>query len=74
MAKTGETFAVADRVQHAEYGLGKITSVDSRHITIEFDGAGVKKFVTDLVRLTHSDAPTPAKPSRGGRAKAAKPS
>jgi hypothetical protein len=72
MAKTGETFAVADRVQHSEYGLGKITEVNPRHITIEFDEAGVKKFVTDLVRLKRSDAPAPAKPARGGRAKAAK--
>ena len=72
MAKTGEKFAVADRIEHAEYGLGKITGVDSSRTTIEFDGAGVKKFVTGLVQLTHSDAPAPAKPSRGGRPKAVK--
>ena len=72
MAKTGETFAAADRVHHAEYGLGKIKEVDARYITIDFDEVGVKKFVTDLVRLTRSDTPAPAKPSRAGRAKAAK--
>jgi hypothetical protein len=71
MAKTSEAFAVADRVQHTEYGLGKITGVNPRHTTIDFDGVGVKKFVTGIVRLTHSDAPVPAK-ARGGRAKAAK--
>jgi hypothetical protein len=72
MAKTSEAFAVADRVQHSEYGLGKITEVNARHITIEFDEAGVKKFVTEMVRLKKSDAPAPAKPARKSRAKAPK--
>ena len=72
MAKTGEAFAVADRVQHSDYGLGRIKEVDARYTTIDFDDAGVKKFVTDLVRLTRSDTPAPAKPSRASRAKAAK--
>ena len=74
MAKTGDGFAVADRVQHAEYGLGKIKEVDARYTTIEFDEHGVKKFVTDLVRLTRSDTPAPVKASRAraSRAKAAK--
>jgi len=70
MAKSRETFAVTDRIEHSEYGLGRITGVDARHTTIEFDGAGVKKFVTGLVRLEHSDAPAPVKKSRGGRPKA----
>ena len=70
MAKARETFAVTDRIQHSEYGLGKITGVNARHTTIEFDGAGVKKFVTGIVRLEHSDAPAPVKMSRGGRPKA----
>jgi hypothetical protein len=72
MAKTGEAFAVADRVQHAEYGLGKIKAVDARYTTIEFDDHGVKKFVTELVRLTRSDTPAPVKAARASRAKAAK--
>jgi len=71
MAKTGEAFAVGDRVQHTEYGLGKIVEVSDRHTTIEFDEAGVKKFVTDMMRLTRSDAPAAPRPSRS-RAKAAK--
>lgn len=72
MPKTGENFAVADRVQHEEYGHGKITGVNARHTTIDFDSAGVKKFVTGLVRLTRSEAPAPEKPARKSRAKAAK--
>ena len=71
MAKTGEAFAVGDRVQHSEYGLGKIKAADARYTTIEFDEAGLKKFVTDLVRLTRSDSPAPVKATRA-RAKAAK--
>ncbi|HET8946563.1 MAG TPA: hypothetical protein VFQ07_06240 [Candidatus Polarisedimenticolia bacterium] len=72
MAKTSEAFAVADRVEHAEYGLGRITAVNPLHTTVEFDAAGVKKFVTSLVRLKRSDVPAPAKPARGSRAKAAR--
>jgi hypothetical protein len=73
MAKTGDGFAVSDRVQHSEYGLGKITQIDARYTIIDFDEAGVKKFVTDLVRLTRSDAPAPVKPARArAKAKAAK--
>lgn len=72
MAKTSEAFAVADRVQHAQYGLGRITEVNARYTTIEFDEAGVKKFITDMVRLKRSEAPAPEKPARKSRAKAAK--
>lgn len=72
MAKTGDTFAVADRVHHSEYGLGSITGVNPSRTTIEFDGAGVKKFVTGIVRLTHCDTPAPVKPARRGRPKATK--
>lgn len=72
MAKTGEAFAVADRVLHSEYGLGKIIALDARYATIDFDEAGVKKFVRDLVQLTRSDTPAPTKPSRASRAKAAR--
>jgi hypothetical protein len=72
MAKTNDGFAVADRVQHAQYGLGKITEVNARYVTIEFDEAGVKKFIADMVRLKRSDTPAPEKPARKSRAKAAK--
>jgi hypothetical protein len=67
-----ETFAVDDRVSHAEHGLGKIIEVNSRITTISFDTAGVKKFLTVLMRLERSDSPNPPKPSRAGKKKAAK--
>jgi len=63
LSKT-ETFAVNDRVSHAEHGLGKITEVNSRSRTISFDTAGVRKFLTAMIRLERSDSPNPPKPSR----------
>ena len=63
MTKT-ETFVVNDRVSHAEHGLGKITEVNARFTTISFDTAGVRKFLTAIIRLEHSDSPNPPKPSR----------
>jgi hypothetical protein len=72
MSKGTETFAVNDRVNHSEYGLGKISEVNPRHTTIIFDQAGIKKFVSSMVRLERSDAPAPAKPSRARKPKAAK--
>ena len=79
MSKGTETFAVNDRISHSEHGLGKITEVNPRHTTISFDQAGIRKFVTSMVRLERSDAPAPPKASRAraakatGAAKAAKP-
>jgi hypothetical protein len=56
-----ETFAVDDRVNHAEHGLGKIIEVNARMTTISFDTAGVRKFLTALMRLERSDSPNPTK-------------
>ena len=64
-----ETFAVNDRVSHAEHGLGKIIEVNARITTISFDTAGVRKFITSLVQLERSDSPNPARPSRARKKK-----
>jgi hypothetical protein len=66
-----ETFAVNDRVSHSEHGLGKITEVNSRVTTISFDTAGVRKFLTAMIRLERSDSPNPPNPTRA-KAKTAK--
>jgi hypothetical protein len=71
LSKGTETFAVNDRVNHSGYGLGKITEVNPRHTTISFDLAGIRKFVTSMVRLERSDAPAPPKASRAKAAKTA---
>ena len=70
LSKT-ETFAVNDRVSHSEHGLGKITEVNARVTTISFDTAGVRKFLSAMVRLERSDSPNPPKASRA-RAKTPK--
>ena len=71
LTKASVSFAVDDRVNHAEHGLGKITAIDDRYTTISFDQAGVRKFLKDVVRLERSDVPAPPKP-KASRAKAAK--
>jgi hypothetical protein len=66
-----ETFAVNDRVSHSDYGLGKIIEMDGRITTINFDTAGVRKFLTAMMRLERSDSPNPPNPARA-RSKTAK--
>ncbi len=63
--------SAAQRVHHAKYGLGIVTSVDSSYTTIEFDEHGTKKFITSIVQLDASDAPPPPR-RRGSRARAKK--
>jgi len=52
-------FAVSQRITHSVYGAGTITSLDDRHVVIEFDEGGRKKFVTSIVQLEHSETPAP---------------
>jgi hypothetical protein len=63
-------FQTNDRVSHTRFGPGVVIDVDARYTIIEFDDAGVRKFVTALVQLERSDLPVPVKPSpqRGRRA------
>lgn len=70
MTKAGSSFSVNDRITHSVYGLGTIKELDERHTVIVFDEAGTKKFVTSMVQLEESSAPTPVKPARA-RKKAA---
>jgi hypothetical protein len=64
MAKSSSAFSANDRVTHAVFGLGTISGVDDRYMTIVFDEKGTRKFVTSLVQLGHSDAPAPARSAR----------
>lgn len=72
MTKAAKVFSVNDRVSHSVYGLGTISDVNERHTTIVFDAHGVKKFLTDVVRLEHSSTPAPPRPAPGKKTKAAK--
>lgn len=51
------------RVAHTRFGPGVVIDADARYTIIEFDEAGVRKFVTDLVRLERSELPVPIKPA-----------
>jgi hypothetical protein len=57
-------FSPKDRVNHSVFGSGTIVAINERLTTIDFDGVGTKKFMTNLVKLAPSDTPAPAKPVR----------
>jgi hypothetical protein len=56
--------SAGDRVAHAQYGDGTVSSVNEYHTVIEFDAHGVRTFVSPRVVLTHSTTPAPEKPKR----------
>ena len=60
--------AKGDRVVQPTYGPGTVTEANERRTTIDFDAHGVRIFATELVRLSPTDEPAPAR--RKGRAKA----
>jgi hypothetical protein len=60
------------RVIQANYGAGTVTSSDERYTVIEFDEHGRRVFLTDMVTLSKTDDPAPARPAREKRKKAAK--
>jgi hypothetical protein len=65
------SFRKDDRVSHAGFGPGVVIDVDARYTIIEFDEAGVRKFVSTLVQLERCKLPLPVKPVpvRRGRRK-----
>ena len=65
------THSAGDRVAHAQYGDGTVSSVNQYHTIIEFDEAGVRKFASTLVQLERCELPLPVKPApvRRGRRK-----
>lgn len=67
-------FSPKDRIDHSGYGLGTIVDVNERHTSIDFDEAGIKKFMTSMVELSSSSKPAPEKPAKSRKKKAAKPS
>ena len=64
-------FGAGNRVTHASYGAGTITSSDERYTVIEFDDHGRRMFVTDMVALSKTDQPAPERPAKSRRKKAA---
>jgi hypothetical protein len=67
-------FEVGSRVVEPTYGLGSVIAVEDAYTRVQFDEHGVKKFLTSLARLEHSDEPIPASvknPSKPRRKKKA---
>jgi len=73
MAKKPHSFTPKDRVEHSVYGPGTVEEVNERHTTVTFDEAGTRKFVTEMIRLTASETPAPARPRRAKKKVARKP-
>ena len=65
-------FAKSSRVSQPNYGSGTITSSDERYTVIEFDHHGRKTFLTDMVVLSKSDEPAPAKAAKESRRRSPK--
>jgi hypothetical protein len=53
-------FDVGARVVDPTYGTGSVIAVEDAYTRVEFDEHGVKKFLTSLSKLEHSDEPAPA--------------
>jgi hypothetical protein len=70
--KIPSPFSPQDRIDHSIYGLGTIVEVNGRHTTIDFDEAGIKKFITSMVELSSSNTPAPEKPGKRKKKKSSK--
>jgi len=63
--KPSTTFpALGDRVQHEQYGAGTVTLLDVYHTVIDFDGHGLRRFVTQRVVVERTDDPGPTASER----------
>ena len=63
-------------IRHSKYGTGTIVELDEDRTTVDFDTAGVKKFVTSLATFEIAEGQAPKKKrapaKRGAKALAAK--
>ena len=55
------TFKAGQYIRHAKYGLGTIVERDDDRTTVEFDTAGVRKFVTSLAAFEVAEGEAPKK-------------
>ena len=65
-------FSAKDRISHEVFGTGTILEINPQYTTIAFDSEGTRKFVTDIVKLAHSDTDQPVKRTARKKAKRAK--
>lgn len=72
MAKTKKAAAPKIRIEHSRFGLGTIVEQDPHTTTVDFDEAGTRKFVTDMLSYEPSDVPAPARRKAVRKKKATK--
>ena len=63
------TFKVGQYIRHAKYGNGTIKERDEDRTTVDFDTAGVKKFVTAIASFEIAAGEAPKKKRSARRAK-----
>jgi len=56
--------AIDDRVQHEQYGAGTVTLLDVYHTVVDFDGHGLRRFVTNRIVVERTDDPGPTPSER----------
>ena len=56
--------STGDRVAHAQYGDGTVSSANQYHTVIEFDEHGTRRFSTRIVVLETSNTPAPARKAK----------
>jgi len=56
--------ALGDRVQHEQYGAGTVTLLDVYHTVVDFDGHGLRRFVTTRIVVERTDDPGPTPSER----------
>ena len=55
------TFKAGQYIRHSKYGLGTIVERDEDRTTVEFDTAGVRKFVTSIAAFEVAEGEAPKK-------------
>jgi len=58
---------VGQYIKHSKYGCGTIIERDDERTTIDFDTAGLKKFVTSIASFEIAEGEAPKKKRGGGR-------
>jgi len=66
-------FKPGSYVRHAKYGNGTIVERDDERTLVDFDTAGLKKFVTSIAAFEVAEGEAPKKKRAGGRRRAKAP-
>ena len=60
-------FKPGQYVRHSQYGLGTIVARDDERTTVDFDIAGLKKFVTSIATFEVAEGEPPKRKRAGSR-------